>query len=210
METFARKIRELRTAVGLSQEKLAEQLGITVKSIQRYESGYRPDTYALVKLATYFDVSADYLLGLKVYKEQLKERRQKLMGAEGYSELYSHYLNCINNFKIAKDAKYYWIEMQDDYIGGQTKWVGWADAERKFEIRKLRPVIPERAIKHCSEVIGRPMVLNSEIDAAVFLLYGGQAIVRADICKKYLPEFLEDYIGENPQWKALREYGEHL
>ncbi len=67
-------------AARLSQEKLVNQLQITVKSIQRYESGYRPDTYALVKLAKYFNVSTDYLLGLKSYKELIKERKEKLKG----------------------------------------------------------------------------------------------------------------------------------
>ena len=60
---FGDRLKELRLVAGLSQEKLANQLQITVKSIQRYESGYRPDTYALVKLATYFNVTTDYLLG---------------------------------------------------------------------------------------------------------------------------------------------------
>lgn len=51
------------------------------------------------------------------------------------------------------------------------------------------------------------MVLNSQLDAAVFLIYGGQAIVRADICREYLPEFLEAVITENPELAALRKYG---
>ena len=63
MNGFGKRLKELRVAAGLSQEKLANQLQVTVKSIQRYESGYRPDTYVLVQLATYFNVSADYLLG---------------------------------------------------------------------------------------------------------------------------------------------------
>lgn len=72
--------------------------------------GYRPDTYALVKLATFFNVSADYLLGLKSYKEEMEEREYKLNGEDGYNELYSHYLKCLNNYEII-DATYYWIEL---------------------------------------------------------------------------------------------------
>jgi transcriptional regulator with XRE-family HTH domain len=205
MESFAKKIKELRVAAGLSQEKLAKQLGTTVKSIQRYEGGYRSDTYALVKLATFFDVSADYLLGLKGYKEQMEERKHKLKGEDGYNELYSHYLKCLNNYEITEDAEYYWIELKDDYIGGQTQWVGWADNEYKLEIRRLRPVKPKGAIEACMRIIEKPMVINSQLDAAVFLIYGGQAIVRADICEQYLPEFMEDFITENPEVKVLRE-----
>jgi len=205
MESFAKKIKELRVAAGFSQEKLAKQVGTTVKSIQRYERGYKSDTYALVQLATFFNVSADYLLGLKGYKEQMEERKHKLKGEDGYNELYSHYLKCLNNYEIVEDAKYYWIELIDDCIGGQTQWVGWADNEYKLEIRRLRPVKPKSAIEACVRVIGKPMVINSLLDVIVFLIYGGQAIVRADICEQYLPEFMEDFITENPEVKALRE-----
>lgn len=205
MKGFGERLRELRLAAGLSQEKLANQLQITVKSIQRYESGYRPDTYALVKLATYFNVSTDYLLGLKCYKESIKERKEKLKGEEGYSELYSNYLNCLNNYEIVEDKTYYWIELEDDYIGGQTEWIGWFNEERTLEIRRLRPVKPKGAIEMCTRVNGKPMVINSQIDAMVFLIYGGQAIVREDICEKYLPEFLQDFIGPNPELKIFEE-----
>lgn len=203
MNDFGKRLKELRKAVGMSQDKLAEQLQIAVKSIQRYEGGYRPDTYALVKLATYFDVTTDYLLGLKSYKESMKERKEKWIGRGGYSELYSNYLRCINNYEIEDGATYYWIEMKDDYIGGQTEWIGWADKECTQEIRRLRPIIPEGAIEICTRINGKPMVINSQVDAAVFLIYGGQAIVRKDICEKYLPQFLEDIIGPNPELKVL-------
>ena len=198
MEPFAKKIKELRVAAGLTQENLARQLEVTMKSIQRYEGGYRPDTYALVKLATFFNVPADYLLGLKGYKEEIEEREYKLKGEDGYNQLYSHYLKCLNNYEIKKDEMYFWINLKDDYIGGQTQWVGWADNKYKLEIRRLRPVKPKEAIETCTQVMGKPMVINSELDATVFLIYGGEAIVRADICEQYLPEFSKDFIRESP------------
>ena len=46
MDSFGKKVRELRTAAGLSQEKLAEQLEIAEKTVQRYEKGLRPDTFS--------------------------------------------------------------------------------------------------------------------------------------------------------------------
>lgn len=205
MNGFGDRLKELRLAAGLSQEKLANQLQITVKSIQRYESGYRPDTYALVKLATYFNVTTDYLLGLKSYKESIKERKELLKGEGGYNELYSNYLNCLNNYEIMEDTTYYWIELEDDYIGGQTEWIGWFNEERTLEIRRLRPVKPKGAIELCTQINGKPMVINSQMDAMVFLIYGGQAIVREDICEKYLPEFLQDFIGPNLELKVFEE-----
>lgn len=208
MESFAKRIKELRVAAGYSQEKLAEQLEIAVKSIQRYEKGYRPDTYTLVKMATFFNVSTDYLLGLISYEKLIKEHQKLLLGGKGYNHLYAHYLKCLNDYEIVESATYYWIELGNTYIGGQSIWVGWADEERKLEIRKLRPVKPRKAIASCTKVKGRPMVLNSQLDASIFLIYGGQAIVREDICKEYLPEFMKEVITENPELIARREFNE--
>lgn len=199
METFEKKIKELRQAAGLSQDKLARQIGVAVKSIQRYEKGYRPDSYALVKLASFFDVTTDYLLGLSSYENQMKERKDKMKEGNGYNELYTHYLKCLNEYEIVQGEDYYWIEMEDNYIGGQYMWSGWADEECKLEVRKLRPVIPEKAIELCSKVKGRPMILNTQLDAAIFLIYGGQAIVREDICKNYLPRFFEEIVVDNTE-----------
>ena len=43
---------------------MAELLNITPRNYQRYESGeVDPPTSKLIKLADYFDVSTDYLLG---------------------------------------------------------------------------------------------------------------------------------------------------
>ena len=194
METFGSRVRELRTAAGLSQEKLAERLNISVKSVQRYEKERRPDTQVLILLATYFNVSTDYLLGLKSYREILEERKDKRIAGTEYSWFYSHYLKCLNDYTITKNAVYYWIQMDGNQFGGQTEWAGWADEERRYEIRRLRPVIPQKAIDPCAKVNGKPMVLNSETDAKVYMLYGGDAIVREDICREYLPEFMEDIV----------------
>ena len=40
------------------------------------------------------------------------------------------------------------------------------------------------------------MVLNREEDARVFMIYGGEAIVRKDICEKFLPWYLGEVIVE--------------
>lgn len=58
----------LRAANHLTQKQVAEQLGITHQSYQAYESGETvPTLQNFVKLALIFDVSTDFLLGLKDY-----------------------------------------------------------------------------------------------------------------------------------------------
>lgn len=65
MELYER-IRNLREDNDLSQDKLAEFLKVSQPTYSRYESG-RLDipTEILIALSKYYQVSVDYLLGLK-------------------------------------------------------------------------------------------------------------------------------------------------
>ena len=57
------RLKALREKRGISQLKLAMDLGLNQNSIGRYESGAREADYkTLIALADYFDVSIDYLL----------------------------------------------------------------------------------------------------------------------------------------------------
>jgi len=58
------RIRELRTKMKVSQNELAAIIGVTQQAISAYENNLRePDLGTLNKLASYFGVSLDYLLG---------------------------------------------------------------------------------------------------------------------------------------------------
>ena len=60
-----KRIAQLRTNAGLTQEQLAKYLHITRSRLAHYENDRRePDHQVLRMLADYFDVSADYLLGI--------------------------------------------------------------------------------------------------------------------------------------------------
>lgn len=57
------RLKELRKKRGISQLRLAMELGMNQNSISRYESGEREADYqTLIQLADYFNVSIDYLL----------------------------------------------------------------------------------------------------------------------------------------------------
>ena len=57
-------IRALRNEKGISQSLLAKELGLTQQAIAKWEKGIaEPDSVTLVKLASLFKVSTDYLLG---------------------------------------------------------------------------------------------------------------------------------------------------
>ena len=64
MEVFASRLLELRTEKGLSQAKLAQQLQVSYAVVCYWETNRsEPTAPNLVKMADFFDVSVDYLLG---------------------------------------------------------------------------------------------------------------------------------------------------
>ncbi|EOP02091.1 hypothetical protein ICS_05725 [Bacillus cereus BAG2O-3] len=61
---FGIRLHTLRKERKLRQEDMAKQLGIARTTYAMYEQGNRePDYNTLIKLATFFEVSIDYLLG---------------------------------------------------------------------------------------------------------------------------------------------------
>ena len=65
MSEFSERLKQCRQAKGLRQQDVAEQLGMIYRTYRRYESGEREiPVWALIKLADYYRVSTDYLLGL--------------------------------------------------------------------------------------------------------------------------------------------------
>jgi HTH-type transcriptional regulator, competence development regulator len=58
------RLRRLRLEKKLTQEELGKKINVTKVSISGYENGNRtPDTETLQKLADFFNVTTDYLLG---------------------------------------------------------------------------------------------------------------------------------------------------
>jgi len=62
---LSQRLRKLREEKGISQEYLANMVGVTQSSIGNYERGEKlPNADTLRKICEVFNVSADYLLGL--------------------------------------------------------------------------------------------------------------------------------------------------
>ena len=64
MGDFQNIFKRLRSSCGLTQAEMAEKLGISRSTIGMYETGARePDFETLEKIADFFNVDIDYLLG---------------------------------------------------------------------------------------------------------------------------------------------------
>jgi len=63
---FKERLKELRVEKELSQIQLAKSIDVSQRSISSWETGFRqPDYDTLEKLVKFFNVTADYLLGIE-------------------------------------------------------------------------------------------------------------------------------------------------
>lgn len=64
--TFGEKLRALRQGSNLTQQQLGELIGVAKSVVSYYEQGDRcPSQDVLIKIASTFHTSTDYLLGLE-------------------------------------------------------------------------------------------------------------------------------------------------
>ncbi len=72
--TFGQTMKKLRKDAGMTQEKLAELLSISQQAVSRWETEVAmPDISLLPPLATLFNVTTDYLLGMDTYQMDLRK-----------------------------------------------------------------------------------------------------------------------------------------
>ncbi|MCY8035592.1 helix-turn-helix domain-containing protein [Bacillus sonorensis] len=73
---LGKRITALRKEAGLTQEQLAKRLNITRSALSQYELGSRnPDYDLLLKIADFFEVTVDYLLGKPKSVSVVKEEK---------------------------------------------------------------------------------------------------------------------------------------
>lgn len=72
MENFKDRVKSLRIEKGTTLKAMGEYMGITMRAYQFYEEGKRfPDFPGLIRLADFFDVSIDYLVGRSDHRERM-------------------------------------------------------------------------------------------------------------------------------------------
>jgi transcriptional regulator with XRE-family HTH domain len=79
MEGFAERLRELRSARGLTQTRLAELLGMPARSYNRWErGGHVPHLGMAIKIADILQVSLDELVGRTPQTSEVAIRNHEL------------------------------------------------------------------------------------------------------------------------------------
>lgn len=141
MATFSEIFRALRIEKGLTQPQLADILGLNSKqTISDYENEKsQPNIELLVKIAKYFDVSTDYLLGVSCYRNyseqkiaDVSEQKEALCP---YSqsvaiEIYRQIIECISMFE-----KYYY---QNDLRNNREPYIRPGVGEHLFSELQAR------------------------------------------------------------------------
>jgi len=111
MATVKLKIADLRKDKRISQQDLADVLGVSFQSVSKWETGTTmPDITLLPNIAEYFNVSVDELLGLKPLRQQeyIPRDSDNRDNWNGKTD------------KLYKNRKYFW---NDDYLRFLVKTV---------------------------------------------------------------------------------------
>lgn len=95
--TFAECLQELREDRNVSRKELAAFLNISVSTLGMYEQGRRePNIDMLIKLADYFNVSLDFLVGRSANNEERKNMLEALRLKNKINKLPQGYKDIIN------------------------------------------------------------------------------------------------------------------
>ncbi|MCI9016529.1 MAG: helix-turn-helix transcriptional regulator [Clostridia bacterium] len=193
MDTIGQRIRRIRKINNLTTEQFADKIMCNPKTIQRYENEKSlPDCYNLKRISVEFGISTDYILGLS-------DKMEVAYQTEDIMFLYQKYKKMTLN--PIKKEDYYWIQMKmeedKNYVTSiQTECTGIIEesSEGIKEIRKARKVIPENVIKICEQLKRNVVIINKVSEIGLFYLFGGEAIIREELCKEHMKEILEPFI----------------
>ena len=175
-------IRENRRRMGLTQEQLADRLGVSFQSVSRWEKGTTyPDMEKLPEIARLFEVSTDALFGYgekeeKSYSEVLAEL-EDVLASEDEDEI-------CRLFRLVRH------EYREDFLCGDYLANG-----------RIHPVLN----LNYTDILSRPRVLEEmRAFAADYLGNGTENIYRGQLIRRmaeleddeHIDDFIKDYSSD--------------
>lgn len=144
---FGENIRKLRLAHKLTQEKLADFLGVSFQAVSKWERGDTvPDIFMLPAIASFFGVSVDYLLNFNQFEkekeiEAYEKRYYQLWRKNERDELLCMMKEAVNRYP----AEY---RLLVRYLNVMV-WCA-LDSRRALEMKNEAVSVYERIVSHCT------------------------------------------------------------
>jgi len=112
MDKFGGRLRYLRTRKKLRQEDLAKELQISKSAVGMYERNEREPSFELVqKIANYFDVTTDYLLGISNTPTNIGSKKSRNVLTKDLLEYLEKSENLhVGGFPISEEQKKVFID----------------------------------------------------------------------------------------------------
>lgn len=134
---FHENIRNIRREKGMTQEALAEAMGVTTAAVSKWETGQStPDVEMLLALADFFEVSVDTMLGHRVKedrKRDLLEEMESLAVAQRFEEAKELAQKLLRNYPNDYDVV---SKASDLYYRSDVTAEGSCDMEYSIELTK--------------------------------------------------------------------------
>ena len=130
--SIADRIQTLRKSKGISQEELADKIGVSRQAVSKWESGQSaPDIEKIILLSEFFGVTTDFLLkGIKPVAEEAKSKPDARIFALAGTAI---------NFIGLVVAIMIWVEEQTGIWCGRTHYHGggvpefWSRTVHRYE-----------------------------------------------------------------------------
>ncbi len=114
LELIGKFISEQRKAKGLTQEQLGEKIGVTNKTVSRWETGtYLPPADALLAMSELFSVSINEILSGR----RLSEGEYRQAAEENLTQAISH-----SSFTLEEKIEYYKKKWLKEHVAAMALW----------------------------------------------------------------------------------------
>ena len=196
---IAENLRQLRQNRGLTQEQLAEQLGVSFQAVSRWENALSyPDIELIPEIAAFFEVSSDELMGTeKAAMEQNLLRDKKRLRTE--------------DFRTAEEYRAFVEELHRKYPH---------DAEILVSFVYVLSGIPERneeMRRHIREYFAHPDAEKAYIDQLITILTAAEPeesltavldtyAAEGDLSRAALLAHRASERGEYDEYRRYRQY----
>jgi transcriptional regulator with XRE-family HTH domain len=169
--SFADNLQSIRREKKLSQEELAERIGVSRQAISKWEqgSGY-PETEKLLILCQELNISLDYLMLGDIKNVENNNQSSKITNSNGKITIKSYdgrlIVNCYKvlashvMYKARSDEPQYWLIGVDNgaFWGEKSIVLGWYEEEEKIKREMdeitgaIKSGIPAYELKYASKV----------------------------------------------------------